>query len=60
MKIITDSSSLLSPAEGEALGVTVTPACAVIDGEVYRDYIDITYFLRRVDDKFLIYDRYNH
>ncbi len=28
--------------------------------EDYRDYIDITYFLRRVDDKFLIYDRYNH
>ncbi len=26
----------------------------------YRDYIDITYFFRRVDDKFLIYDRYNH
>ncbi len=28
--------------------------------EDYRDYIDITYFLRRVDDKFLIYNRYNH
>lgn len=26
----------------------------------YRDYIDITYFFRRVGDKFLIYDRYNH
>ena len=51
MKIITDSSSLLSPAEGEALGVTVTPACAVIDGEVYRDYIDIDSeeFLKRIE-----------
>ena len=26
----------------------------------YRDYIDMTFFLRRVGDKFLIYDRYNH
>ncbi len=26
----------------------------------YHDYIDITYFFRRVGDSFLIYDRYNH
>ena len=26
----------------------------------YKDYIDTTFFLRRVGDKFLIYDRYNH
>jgi len=26
----------------------------------YRDYIDMTLFLRRVNDQFLIYDRYNH
>ena len=28
--------------------------------EDYRDYIDITYFFRRVGDAFLVYDRYNH
>lgn len=28
--------------------------------EDYRDYIDTTYFFRRVGDKFLMYDRYNH
>lgn len=51
MKIITDSSSLFSSAEGEALGITVTPACAVIDGEVYRDYLDIDSdeFLKRIE-----------
>lgn len=26
----------------------------------YQDYIDITYFLKKVDDKFLIYDAYNN
>ena len=26
----------------------------------YKDYIDTTYFFRRVGDKFLMYDRYNH
>ncbi len=28
--------------------------------EDYKDYIDTTYFFRRVGDKFLMYDRYNH
>ncbi len=28
--------------------------------EDYRDYIDTTYFFRRVGDSFLMYDRYNH
>lgn len=26
----------------------------------YKDYIDMTLYLRRVGDRFLIYDRYNH
>lgn len=26
----------------------------------YKDYIDTTFFLRRIGDTFLIYDRYNH
>ncbi len=28
--------------------------------EDYRDYIDITYFFRRIGDKIYVYDRYNH
>ena len=28
--------------------------------EDYKDYIDTTFFFRRVGDAFLIYDRYNH
>lgn len=42
MKIITDTASLFSPAEGKKLGITVLPACAVINGEAYRDFEDIS------------------
>lgn len=42
MKIITDTASLFSPAEGKELGITVLPACAVINGEAYRDFEDIS------------------
>ena len=41
MKIMTDTASLFSPAEGKELGITVIPACAVMNGEVYRDFEDI-------------------
>ena len=41
MKIITDTSTFYSPAEGRELGITVIPSCAVIRGKVYRDYEDI-------------------
>ena len=41
MKIVADSSTLLSTEEGKALDITIIPACAVINGEVYRDYEDI-------------------
>lgn len=41
MKIITDTASLLSPAEGRELGITVVPACTVLNGKVYQDYEDI-------------------
>ena len=41
MHIITDTSSLFSPQDGTALGITVIPACVLINGEVYRDYADI-------------------
>lgn len=42
MKIIADSPTLYSPAEGKALGVTIIPACTIIGEEVYRDYEDIS------------------
>ena len=42
MRIIADSATLFSPEEGEALGVTIIPACVVLDGKTYRDYIDIS------------------
>lgn len=42
MKIVTDTASLHSPAEGKATGVTVVPACVIHGDQVYRDYEDIT------------------
>ncbi|MBP3701389.1 MAG: DegV family protein [Lachnospiraceae bacterium] len=52
MKIVTDSASLFSPEEGKALGIEVVPACAVINGEVYRDFEDISSeeFLKRIQE----------
>ena len=50
MKIIADTATLLSPAEGEKLGVTVIPVGVLIDGDAYRDYEEITTaeFLERI------------
>lgn len=42
MKIITDTASLYTPAEAKELGITVIPACVLIDDKAYRDYEDIT------------------
>lgn len=42
MRIITDTASLYSPAQGEEMGIKVIPAYAVINGESYRDYEDIS------------------
>ena len=41
MHIVADTSTLYSPAEGRALGVTIIPACSIVDGITYRDYEDI-------------------
>ena len=41
MKIITDTSSLISPEEGEQLGITVLPVSVSINGVTYKDYTDI-------------------
>ena len=42
MKIITDTASLFSPAEGRVAGITVVPACVINGEQVYRDYEDIS------------------
>ena len=42
MKIIADTASLISPSEGDSMGVSVIPACVVLGNKSYRDYIDIT------------------
>ncbi len=42
MKIITDSATLYSPAEGRDLGFTVIPACVINKGQTYRDFEDIS------------------
>lgn len=42
MKIIADTPTLYSPAEAEAMGLTVIPACTIIDDTVYRDFVDIS------------------
>lgn len=41
MKIIADTPTLYSPAEGRELGITIIPACTILDDQVYRDYEDI-------------------
>ncbi len=52
MKIIADTASLISPTEGDAMGVSVIPACVVLGNKSYRDYIDITCeeFAKRLSD----------
>lgn len=52
MHIITDSSSLITPDEGAKMGVTVVPACTIINQQVYQDYTDITSeaFLKKIEE----------
>ena len=51
MKIIADTPTLYSPQEGQDLGITVIPACTIIDGTVYRDFEDISVdeFMKRIE-----------
>ena len=42
MKIITDTSSLVSNDEANQLGITSIPIVVLVDGEFYRDYLDIS------------------
>ena len=52
MKIIADTPTLYSPAEGRTLGITIIPACTIIDDQVYRDYEDISSeaFLQKIEE----------
>lgn len=51
MKIIADTASLIPPAEGEKLGLTVIPVSVAVDGTTYKDYEEITSrdFLRLIE-----------
>lgn len=42
LQIISDSASDLTPEEAKEFGVTVLPLKTLIDGEIYRDGVDIT------------------
>ena len=42
MKIVADTATLFSPEQGKELGLNVIPVCVAIDGETYRDYVDIS------------------
>ena len=42
MKIIADTATLLSPAEGEAQGMTIIPVCVNINNKTYKDYAEIS------------------
>lgn len=52
MRIIADTPTLFSASEGKALGITIIPACTIIDGKVYRDFEDISSeeFLKRIEE----------
>ena len=51
MKIVTDTASLYSPAEGRVADISVVPTCVINGDEVYRDYeeINVEKFLAMVD-----------
>ena len=42
MQIIADSASLYSPQEGNEMGVTIVPACVIVEETAYRDFTDIS------------------
>ncbi len=42
VRIVTDSASDILPSHAQAIGVIVVPSRVVLDGEVFRDGIDIT------------------
>ncbi len=41
MKIITDTSTLYSPAEGKEINLTVLPLSVTVNGKTYKEYVEI-------------------
>ena len=52
MRIITDTTTLYTPEEGKELGITIVPACTIIDEKAYKDYEDITSdeFIKKIQE----------
>lgn len=52
MRIIADTASLISPAQGAEMGLTIVPVCVAVDGKTYKDYADISSeeFLRLIEE----------
>ena len=52
MRIITDTTTLYIPEEGKELGITIVPACTIIDEKAYKDYEDITSdeFIKKIQE----------
>lgn len=52
MKIMTDTSSLYSPKEGNELGIKVLPLCVTINKETWKEFVDIDAkeFIKKVRD----------
>ena len=42
MKLIADTATLFSPAEGREMGVTIIPVCVSINDKSYKDYEEIS------------------
>ena len=42
MKIVANTATLLSPSEGEKLGLTILPEYVQVEDHSYRDYVDIS------------------
>lgn len=42
MRIIADTATLISPAQGAEMGLTIVPVCVAINGNTYKDYADIS------------------
>ncbi len=42
VRVVTDSASDILPSHARAIGIVVVPSRIILDGEIYRDGIDIT------------------
>lgn len=52
MRIIADTATLLSPAQGAEMGLIVVPVCVAVNGKTYQDYAEISSgeFLRLIEE----------